>query len=428
MLAINCSALRILELVFNIQNLGIKENQWGGWKRFEGEVMVTKQENESLTRVGPGTPGGEFLRRYWHPVAAAAELTIDQPIKAVQVLGEKLVVYRDTSGTYGLVAEQCPHRLASLAYGSVDDEGIRCPYHGWKFDGKGKCLETPAEPRGSTLKDAIGHAAYPVERLGGLLFAYLGPGPAPALPRWDVLAWENGRRQVQRHSVLQCNWLQAMENSVDPSHLYWLHGQTAHLANAMDHYGETHEFITFDHGIMKRRTSDGAEGARVDQHPLLFPDILRHVFKSRETGKLMHNLQYRVPMDDTHTQIFMVLFSPDDGAHMPPEADTPFEFVDMRDEDGNYRMELVLAQDVMAWETQGPVADRAAERLGAADKGIHVFRTLIAEQIETVAQGGVPLGVNASNGVSVIELEVINERIGLTLPQTELETETVTQA
>lgn len=397
-----------------------------GWGKnvARDEVMVTTEENQLLTRVGPDTPGGQLLRRYWHPIAAAAEITEENPIKRVQLLDEYLVLYRDTAGAYGLVAEQCPHRRASLAYGHVDEEGIRCPYHGWKFDAAGTCLETPAEPKGSTLKDSIRQPAYPVARLGGMLFAYLGPSPSPALPHWDVLAWEHGRRWTQRHSVLNCNWLQAMENSVDPSHLYWLHGQTAHLAPAVDHYGETHDFTIFDHGIMKRRTSEGEEGARVDQHPLLFPNILRHVFKSRETGQLMHNLQYRVPMDDTHTQIFMVLFSPDEEAHTPREADTPFEFVDMRDEDGAYRLDLVLAQDVMAWETQGAVADRSGEHLGAADRGIHAFRKLLAEQIETVQGGGTPLGVNTGGrGDEIIELEVINERIGLTRPQTEVAVE-----
>ena len=382
--------------------------------------MVTQEQNQTLTQVGPGTPGGEMLRRYWHPVAAAAELTEDAPIKRVELLGEKLVVYRDRSGAYGLVAEQCPHRLASLAFGRVEEDGIRCPYHGWKFSAQGKCLETPAEPKGSTLKESIDHPAYPVERLGGMLFAYLGPDPVPALPRWDVLAWERGERWVQRHSVLQCNWLQAMENSVDPSHLYWLHGRTAHLAKDLDHYEEKHEFIPFDHGILKRRISAGEAGRNVDQHPLLFPNILRHVLKTRDTGRLMHNLQYRVPMNDTQTQIFMVLFSPHDEIRTPPDADTPFEFVDMRGADGDYRMDFVLAQDVMAWETQGPVADRSREHLGASDKGIHLYRTLVAEQIEAVQNGGVPFGIDAPDrDAPVIELEVINQRIGLAQPQTE---------
>ena len=130
--------------------------------------MLTHEENILLTQVGRGTPCGELLRRYWHPVAAAAELTDEKPIRAVKILGEELVVYRDKKGNYGLVGEHCPHRLASLAYGRVDEEGIRCPYHGWKFDGAGNCLEQPAEPADSTFKDRIKHVAYPVRIFGRL--------------------------------------------------------------------------------------------------------------------------------------------------------------------------------------------------------------------------------------------------------------------
>ena len=184
--------------------------------------MLTREENEFLTQVSRGTPCGELLRRYWHPVAAAGEFTEEKPIRPVKILGEELVVYRDKKGNYGLVGEHCPHRSASLAYGRVDDEGIRCPYHGWKFDCMGKCLEQPAEPVDSTFKDRIKHVAYPVEYLGGLIYAYLGPAPAPLLPRWDVLVWEHGKRWIVKESIIDCNWLQPMENSVDPSHLYWL--------------------------------------------------------------------------------------------------------------------------------------------------------------------------------------------------------------
>jgi len=170
--------------------------------------MLTREENETLTRVGRGTPAGELLRRYWQPLVAAAELTEKKPIMAVRLLGEDLVAYRDAQGHYGLVGEQCPHRKASLAFGRVDDQGIRCPYHGWKFDRAGKCLEQPAEPANSGFKDKIKHTAYPVERLGGMLFAYGGPDPKPLMPRWDVLAWENGRRWIQKQELLTCNWLQ----------------------------------------------------------------------------------------------------------------------------------------------------------------------------------------------------------------------------
>src|SRR5581483_11925229 len=169
---------------------------------------MRQEENELLTRVGRGTPGGELLRRYWHPVAAVAELTEQKPIKPIKVLGEELVVYRDKSGRYGMVAKQCPHRHASLAYGSVENDGIRCRYHGWKFSETGRCLESPAEKGPADIT----HTAYPVQELGGMLFGYMGPAPAPALPRWDVMAWERGERRIERHSVLNCNWLQAMEN------------------------------------------------------------------------------------------------------------------------------------------------------------------------------------------------------------------------
>jgi len=375
---------------------------------------MKKEENELLTRVGPGMPAGELLRRYWQPVAAVAELTEEKPIKAVKVLGEELVVYRDKSGRYGMVAEHCPHRGASLAYGRVEAEGIRCAYHGWKFAASGRCLETPAERK---LIDFT-HIAYPVQELGGMLFAYMGPAPAPALPRWDVMAWEKGERQVQRHSVLRCNWFQAMENSVDPSHLFWLHGDTAHLKPAMDHYEEEHEFEIFDYGIMKRRTSGGKAGAQVDQHPLLFPNILRHVFKPRNTGKMTHNLQYRVPIDDESTQVFMVLFMPD--ASKRASENTTFDYVSMRKDDGSYKLDMVLAQDVMAWETQGRIADRTKEYLGEADRGVVTLRRLMRQQIDAVRQGKAPLGVKpADAGDKVIELDVINERIGLHQSQTE---------
>src|SRR4029434_2054456 len=184
-------------------------------------TMLTREENEMLTQVGRGTPAGEMLRRYWMPIACAGELADEKPIRATRILGEDLVVFRDKKGRYGAVGEQCPHRKASLAFGRVDEEGIRCPYHGWNFDCTGKCLEQPAEPLEGGFKDKIKHTAYPVEKLGGLLWAYLGPEPRPLLPRWDVLAWEYGKRWVEKHEMYRCNWLQPMENSGSPSHLIW---------------------------------------------------------------------------------------------------------------------------------------------------------------------------------------------------------------
>ncbi len=379
--------------------------------------MLTLDENELLTRVGRGTPAGELLRRYWHPVAAAGELTEKEPIRAVKILGEELVVYLDKKGRYGLVGEHCPHRLASLAFGRVDEEGIRCPYHGWKFDRSGKCLEQPAEPPESTFKDRIKHAAYPVEYLGGLLYTYLGPPPTPVLPRWDVLVWENGKRWIVKESVIDCNWLQPMENSVDPSHLYWLHGDTAHLAPRVKKYAEQHEFIPFEFGIKKRRTTlplASGDGPMVDEHPLLFPTILRHVAPYEGGKKHRHNLQIRVPVDDEHTQVFRVNFVPLDSEKSPADAEVPFRFSQLKTAPGKYDMSMVSAQDSMAWETQGYIADRRQEHLGVGDEGIIVLRKMLREQIERVQRGFDPIGVIRDPAKNrIIDLGVINERIGL---------------
>ena len=377
--------------------------------------MLTREENALLTQVGRGTPCGELLRRYWHPVAATGEFTDEKPIKAVKILGEELVVYRDPGGNYGLVGEHCPHRLASLAYGRVDAQGIRCPYHGWKFDRTGRCLEQPAEPAGSTFKDRIQHVAYPLEALGGLVYAYLGPEPKPLLPRWDVLAWENGKRWIVKESIIDCNWLQPMENSVDPAHLFWLHGDTAHLAPRVKSYAERHEFIVFEFGIKKRRTSlplARADVPLVDEHPLLFPTTLRHV--APYEGGYRHNLQIRVPVDDTHTQVFRVNFVPSQTEKSPAELPVPFRYSQLKTGPGAYDMRMVSAQDSMAWETQGEITDRTQEHLGIGDEGILLLRKLLKEQIEVVEQGSDPLGViRNSERNRIIELNVINERIGL---------------
>jgi 5,5'-dehydrodivanillate O-demethylase len=379
--------------------------------------MLNREENAYLTQVGPGTPGGELLRRYWHPVAVAGELTEEKPIKAVRILGENLAVFRDTQGRYGLVAERCPHRSASLVYGRVDAEGIRCPYHGWKFDRSGHCLQQPAESQESTFKDRIRTPAYPVEKLAGLLWAYMGPEPVPLLPRWDVLVREDGRRWTIIDSVIDCNWLQPMENSVDPAHLFWLHGDSAHLVGYSPDYGETHDFIRFEYGIMKRRTTPGkkpGDPAMVDEHPLVFPSTLRHVARFKKDAGYRHNLQIRVPVDDTHTQVYRVSFVPSATERAPADQDPPFEHCALKGADGRFNMTMVSAQDAMAWETQGGVTDRTQENLGASDIGVITLRKLLKEQIDIVRAGGEPMGVVRDPAKNkIIEFEVINERIGL---------------
>ena len=184
--------------------------------------MLTQAENDRITRVGAGTPMGELMRRYWHPIAGTEEMS-KRPTKAVRLLGEDLVLYRDLSGTLGLIGKRCAHRGIHLIYGWPAEHGLRCPYHGWLYDETGQCIEQPAEPSDSTYKDRVKIQGYPVQELGGLVFAYLGPEPVPLLPRWDLLVWDNVERSIQVADV-PCNWLQCMENSLDPVHNEWLHG------------------------------------------------------------------------------------------------------------------------------------------------------------------------------------------------------------
>src|SRR5579862_4149402 len=189
--------------------------------------MLSAKENERLTRVGPGTPCGELMRRYWLPVAALQELD-ETPIKQIRILGEDLALFRDRDGTLGLLDEHCPHRGTSLAYGTPESPGIRCPYHGWRFDEKGTCIEQPNEfkyypnfrKRGATR-------AYPVTARGGLVLAYLGPDPAPLVPDYGVITDDPGPNAFVdiAAAIVPCNWLQIQENSLDPTHAEWLHGK-----------------------------------------------------------------------------------------------------------------------------------------------------------------------------------------------------------
>src|SRR6185437_6334587 len=185
--------------------------------------MLTREENERLTRVGPGTPMGNLMRRYWHPVAAKAQLLERGGVMPVRIFGEDLVLFRDGKGRIGLVGDRCAHRGVKLDCAFANDDGLRCPYHSWTYDTEGRCVDQPAEPEGSRFKDKIRIPSYPVQELAGLIFAYLGPQPAPLLSRWDRLVWDNVYRVICFIKI-PCNWLQCMENTPDPVHTEYLHG------------------------------------------------------------------------------------------------------------------------------------------------------------------------------------------------------------
>ena len=175
--------------------------------------MLTQEQNEFFTRVGPGTPMGELLRRYWHVVAPWNVLE-DQPTHFARILGEDLVLFKDKSGRVGLLGDHCAHRGASLLYGRVEERGISCAYHGWLYDCEGNILETPPE-RNDAIIRSVKQTAYPVQRAVGLYWAYLGPKPAPVLPVFDLWARKDGMCRIVVTQQMDCNWFQAIENMTD---------------------------------------------------------------------------------------------------------------------------------------------------------------------------------------------------------------------
>ena len=359
--------------------------------------MLSVKDNEALSQVGKGTPGGELMRRYWHPVAATAELD-DRPTKAVRLMGEDLVLYKDRSGTYGLIDKLCPHRRVDLSYGIPEEDGLRCMYHGWMFDETGQCIEQPFEetvhPDGR-FKEKVKIAGYPVEELGGLLFAYLGPQPVPLLPRWAQLTNENAVREICIAEI-PCNWVQCQENSLDPLHNEWLH---AYMTNYVRHGKHelppmrgTHLKIGFDifeHGIIKRRVEEGATEEDDDWkegHPILFPNILLVGDEMKST------FQFRVPIDDYNTfHLSYYVWEAAPGGVAPKQDRVPYRYVPLKDENDRYIVDILFNQDYMAWVTQGAMARRDLEKLGESDKGIIMYRKMFTQQAGVVADGGDPM-------------------------------------
>lgn len=361
-------------------------------------MAKTNEQNERLTRVGRGTPMGELMRRYWHPVAVVPEFD-ENPVRKIRLLGEDLTLFRTTAGEYGLVGAACPHRCMSMGYGIPDPRGLRCGYHGWLFDPAGKCLEQPYDDRtnpDAKFRDKVTIEAYPVQELGGLVFAYLGPKPAPLLPRWDLLVRDDVVRAVDIQPI-PCNWLQCMDNSVDPLHFEFLHAgfgnyQLARLGRPPGMSTARHAKIAFDvfeYGINKRRLLEGESEDAADWmigHPLLFPSILA-VGNDGTAG-----LHFRVPIDDTHT--VQVTYSTTHRTEENRDKQITVAYQKIFDEDGNVidAIDTILKQDFVAWVAQGPISDRTQEHLSAGDKGIILYHKMLNDNMDRVARGEDPMG------------------------------------
>jgi 5,5'-dehydrodivanillate O-demethylase len=371
--------------------------------------MLLKEENEMLTRVGPGTPAGEMLRRYWHPIAFVNELK-ERP-KRRRLLGEDLVLFRDDRGRLGLLALRCSHRGTSLEFGHIEDGGLRCCYHGWLYDVAGKILEMPGEPADSTFWQRLRHPAHRVQELGGVIFAYLGPEPAPLLPRWDVLVREDGAR-ARRARTVNCNFFQMIENSVDQHHAKWLHRTSA--TPTWDD-GEINPQV-FEYGVLNtytRRVADGKRYAHVNFFVMPTMNKTGNVevghpgeHQASSSGEVM---RWRVPIDDAHTMHFTVEFGAVvDGKPVAKIMKDDSEAGLLETQYGVYKWDDAIDwfasgdQDRAAQESQGPIYDRTTEHLGATDKGVILLRRLYKECIEAVQKGLDPLGVVRDPGKNEI--------------------------
>jgi 5,5'-dehydrodivanillate O-demethylase len=364
--------------------------------------MESVKQNKLLTEVGRGTPMGELMRRYWQPIGAAVDLE-SKWTKRVRLLGEDLVIFKDRQGRLGLIAEQCPHRRASFAHGIPTENGIRCPYHGWEYNAQGKCIHQPNEQDKCAFRDKVSTDAYPVQEMGGMLFAYMGPQPQPLLPRWDGFVAQ-GTIRIMGRTILPINWLQIMENSLDPVHTEWLHGHHYEFLKEQEGIkvaiSTRHlkiDFKEFEYGMTKHRLLEGHSEDGDDWkvgHPIVFPNMLA-VGNGDEKSRY-YSFQMRVPVDDTHTMhLWFNAYVPPQGVEVPKhllEKVHTYE-VPFMDDKGEYIVDNVDGQDMMAWISQGAIADRSLENLGATDKGIVMYRRMLKREMQKVQTGIDPMGI-----------------------------------
>jgi phenylpropionate dioxygenase-like ring-hydroxylating dioxygenase large terminal subunit len=386
--------------------------------------MLSKEDNELLTRVGPGTPMGALMRRYWIPVLQSSELTAGGRVKRVKLLGEPLVAFRARSGAPGLLGEFCPHRLASLYFGRVEEAGMRCVYHGWKFGLDGQCLEMPSEPPESSFAAKVCHVGYPCAERGGVVWTYMGPAnPPPPLPdlEWTLLPAEH--RFVSKR-VQECNYFQALEGGIDSSHIGFLHApldptdadtvrdldRASFGVGAAVQAGDRSprfEVADTDYGVLigaRRTRPDGHAYWRITQFLMPF-----YTMPPTDLDALIVQSHIWVPMDDTRVINWMVTWHPEraltteelrahiegKGSHVveyAPATSEPYGDIRTAANRGNdYDMDWEAhrtrmfcgipgfgVQDQAIQESQGPVVDRTLEHLGTSDTAIiHVRRRLM---------------------------------------------------
>ncbi len=385
---------------------------------------MRSEENERITRVGAGTPMGALLRRYWHPVALSSDVTPNGQPKALTILGEELVLFRDDGGRPALLGRRCAHRRTSLAYGRVEDGGIRCPFHGWLYDRNGRCLHQPAEPDDGTYKNEIRQTAYPCRDLGGLVFAYMGPpDKMPLLPNYETLARADGTRAYDVYTA-GGNFLQHVEGALDTVHLSYLHAtnwsKIKHKLFTMPKPKLQHRET--EYGIWQKSTVPNmtihegygeVHGIMQDLYTyFLMPAGFLRVQEHMPGSGLIHKTQsWYVPIDDTSTIRFQVAFSPPwpDGrpyewsherSEPPSAANDYFRDYARTDTISGIPVDAhktpiqakisFTPQDMMANEEQGAIVDRSQEHLTPHDTVLAHMRRIYLAAIDDVTQGRDP--------------------------------------
>jgi nitrite reductase/ring-hydroxylating ferredoxin subunit len=351
-------------------------------------------EDAELTHVGPGTPCGEYLRRFWQPVAFSHELT-DLPVR-LRILGEDLVLFRDLSGRVGLLKLHCLHRGTSLEYGRIAERGLRCCYHAWLYDVDGTVLETPGEPPDSTFKHRLWLGAYPTHEYKGLVFAYLGPpDKRPVFPTYDSFELLETRPVPGRKHILPCNWVQIIENNMDSVHLVFLHSKLSG-----PQFNDSHGLLPqlkwqeTPIGVMSTQTRRVGPNVWSRNSEIIWPNLnqFQPTWQDGKTPQVlqrpMHTI-WGVPIDDTHTMNISLM-------HYDDREDRDWERV--RESFGQtgdrpYEERQRVPGDYDALTGQRPIAIHALEHLGSTDRGVILFRRLLREGIRAVQRGEDPKGL-----------------------------------
>lgn len=370
---------------------------------------VVGEPDPELYETGPGTRAGELLRRYWHPVARSTDAT-ELP-REVRLLGEDLILYRDGSGTAGLLTPRCCHRGTTLLYGRVEERGIRCCYHGWLFDADGTCLDQPCEPDRGRNRERYRQPWYPVVEYHGLIFTYMGPPERqPVFPRYDIFedVADDEEIVIIDHfafggpTVAPCNWFQTHENSMDPYHVFILHNAiSGPQFNPNLEIWPTIDWQSHDWGVtatQDRVLPDGTTLHRVTETRV--PTIRVIPTPTLSVLGTTNNLSWAQPIDDTHTRVFaMVRKRRDEPAQGLPVYGGDRSWFDLTDDEHQR-----YPGDYEAQVGQGPITLHSEERLSSTDRGVSMVRRQFKQQVRVVAEGGDPAGVEFDPSNALVQV------------------------